>query len=225
MKKITLLAILFSIVTYAQEPVIKNLGDFNKVKVYNGLTVNLIKSSKNKLEITGKNSDLVSIKNSNGTLKIRLDFPKIYSKDELKINLYYAKKLQVIDANEGAIIISKFNIKQSQLEVKVQEGAEINLDITVEYLKVKAISGGKIILKGKATNQDIIARSGANYRAFNLKSDRIEVVASSGAEANITAKKFLDAKVRFGGQVYYEGKPEIIKTNKFIGGRVKQFEK
>lgn len=225
MKKITLLVILFTIVTYAQKPIVRNLGDFQKIKIYNGLTVNLIKSSKNKLEIIGENSDLVSIKNSNGTLKIRLDFPKIYSKKKLKIDLYYTKELQVIDVNEGATVVSKFNIKQSQLELKSQEGGKIDLKVTVEYLKIKAISGGKILLKGQATNQDIVVRSGAIYRAFSLKSDRVEVVASSGAEANVKVSKFLEAKVRFGGEVYYEGKPDVIKTNKFIGGRIKQFEK
>jgi len=34
----------------------------------------------------------------------------------------------------------------------------------------------------------------------------------------------LDAKVRFGGTVFYKGKPKDIKTKKIIGGTIKSVD-
>ena len=66
MKKLALLLTLTCSILFAQEPITKNLGDFNTIKVFNGLMVELQKSSTSKVEITGKKSDDVSVKNSNG---------------------------------------------------------------------------------------------------------------------------------------------------------------
>lgn len=225
MKKITLLLILFTINIHAQEPIVTNLGDFHTVKTYNGLEVNLIKSSENKLEIQGKTAERISVKNSNGTLKIRLDLPNIYLKHKVNIDLYYANKVPIIDANEGSLVTSKNIIKQSQLEIKVQEGARVNLELEVEFLEAKVITGGKILLKGTVVSQDVIARTGGIYRAFNLQSNNTEVSASSGGEANVKAIKVLKARANLGGSIYYEGNPEVLKRNRFLGGTVKQFEK
>ena len=118
MKKLALLLTLSCSILFAQEPITKNLGDFNTVKVFNGLTVELQKSSTAKVEITGKKSDNVSIKNSNGILKIRLKFPEGFTAEDVKITLYYNNKIDVLDANEGAEIFSESTLEQQHLEVK-----------------------------------------------------------------------------------------------------------
>ncbi|MDP5092894.1 MAG: DUF2807 domain-containing protein, partial [Polaribacter sp.] len=75
MKKIIFTIIVFSaFVMNAQTTVTKNLGDFSILKVYNGIEVELIKSSDQKIEITGEKSESVSIKNIDNTLKISLPF-------------------------------------------------------------------------------------------------------------------------------------------------------
>ena len=117
MKKLALLLTLTCSILFAQEPIIKNLGDFSTLKVYNGLTVEIQKSSTSKIEISGKKSDDVSIKNSNGVLKIRLKFPEGFTSEDVKIKLYYNSTINVLDANEGAQITSEEVLEQQHLEV------------------------------------------------------------------------------------------------------------
>ena len=75
MKKIIFTILVFlAFVMNAQTTVTKNLGDFSILKVYNGIEVELIKSSDQKIEITGEKSESVSIKNIHNTLKISLPF-------------------------------------------------------------------------------------------------------------------------------------------------------
>ncbi|SDW09058.1 Putative auto-transporter adhesin, head GIN domain [Lutibacter oricola] len=224
MKKLILVFVLISTIGFAQESITKNLGDFNQLKVYNGLDVELKKGSESKIEITGSQAEDVTIKNSNGTLKIRLKFPERFTSDDVNIVVYYSKDIDILDANEGAEIFSEEKIKQSHLEVKVQEGAKIDLDIKVKHLEVKCVTGGIINLEGKATNQTIEATTGGVYDGYNLQSITVMVTAASGAKAEVDAKELLDAKVRFGGNIYYKGTPETIKSKKIIGGTIKHVD-
>ncbi|MFA5298942.1 MAG: head GIN domain-containing protein [Lutibacter sp.] len=221
MKKITLLLIMFSATLFAQEPIITNLGDFNTVKVYNGLTVELEKSSSSKIEISGPKAEQISVKNSNGILKIRLRFPEGFTADNAKIVLYYSKDINVLDANEGATITSDEVIKQQHLEVKTQEGAKIKLETETQYLTVKSVSGGIITLNGSTDSQNIEATTGGIYSAYDLQSKQTIVTAASGANVEVNASELLDAQVRFGGSIYYKGTPEVLKTKIVIGGTIK----
>lgn len=221
MKKLTLFFMLFSATLFAQESITTKLGDFTDVKVFNGLTVELQKSNTSKIEISGSQAKDVSVNNSNGTLKIRLKFPKGFMAESVKIVLYYDNDISVLDANEGASIFSEETIKQQHLEVKAQEGARIQLNIDTKYLVVKSISGGFISLIGETENQTVEATTGGFYNGFDLKSKQAIVMSSSGANVEVKASELLDANVRFGGSIYYKGTPEILKTKITIGGTIK----
>ncbi|MBL4939430.1 MAG: DUF2807 domain-containing protein, partial [Lutibacter sp.] len=178
------------------------------------------KSNKSKIEITGSKSKDVSIKNSNGMLKIRLKFPEGFTAEDLNIKIYYANNIDILDANEGAIISSKETFKQQHIEVKVQEGAKINMAINTKHLVVKSVSGGIIKLEGVAQNQSIEATTGGIYEAFKVQSKQAVVTAASGARVEVNITEVLDAKVRFGGTIYYQGTPEVLKIKKIIGGTI-----
>jgi len=221
MKKLALLIVLISSITFAQKPITKKLGDFNTLKVFNGLTVKLQKADKPTIVITGSKADDVSVKNSNGVLKIKLKFPDSFKADDADITINYSEKIEVLDANEGAVIKADTPIKQQQLEVKVQEGAKINVPVEVKYLTIKTVSGGIIKLTGTTQNQTIEATTGGIYKGYDLQSKQSTALAASGAIVKIHTSEVLDAKVRFGGSIYYKGVPEVLKTKKIIGGTIK----
>lgn len=227
MKKINFTILVFvAFVVNAQTTVTKNLGDFSILKVYNGIEVELIKSSEQKIEITGEKSESVSIKNIDNTLKISLPFSlnpdKNLAKNEVLVTIYYNKNIAVIDANEASTITAK-EIKQDKLEVNAQEKAFINLVVAVKHLEVRASSGGVIKLTGTTKNQNVDLDLYGVYNGFNLEcSSSTTVKAGTGAKAEIFAGESLDAKVSFGGSIFYKGEPEIIKDKKVIGGIIQK---
>jgi hypothetical protein len=180
----------------------------------------LQKSNSSKIEILGFQAKDVSVNNSNGTLKIRLKFPKGFVAENIKIVLYYDEDISVLDANEGASIISEETIEQQHVEVRVQEGAKIDLDINTKYLVVKSVSGGLVYLSGETENQTIEATTGGIYSGFDLQSKQAIVMSSSGATVEVKTSDLLDASVRFGGSIFYKGTPEILKTKITIGGTI-----
>jgi len=67
-KTLYIFTILLSSVIIAQNPLDKNVGDFNEVKVYDLIEVNLIKSDENRVVITGDDVEDVEVFNKDGKL-------------------------------------------------------------------------------------------------------------------------------------------------------------
>ena len=219
MKKIVALVLLVTTIGFAQETIKKDLGSFDEIKVFNGLNVTLKKDTKNSIEITGYKADEVMIKNMNGRLKLSMQFPETFNaKDVEKIVIHYSNNLSVLDANEGSYIGSNETIKQEQIDLKTQEGAIIDLDIDIQFLEIKSVTGGTIIVSGTAKNQNIEATTGGSYKAYDLTAVNTTALAASGALVRVKTSELLDARVRFGGTIYYKGNPKEVKKKKIIGG-------
>ncbi|ARV07029.1 DUF2807 domain-containing protein [Polaribacter sp. SA4-10] len=227
MKKITFICIiLLSYITIAQSTITKNLGDYTTLKVYNGIELELIKSNEQKLEITGEKSELVKVKNVNNTLKISLPFSirpaENSAEGKIFVKIYYNKNITLIDANEGATITAK-DFNQDKIEVNAQERAFITLTTTANYISVRASSGGIIKLSGTAKHQDVDVDLYGIYHGYNMKvSGNSAVKSATGAKAEILAGDVLNAKVSFGGSIFYKGNPDIVKDKKVIGGIIQK---
>ena len=172
MKKCTLFLILLLATQFIRsqgEKIIVDLQPFTQLKAFDGLSVNLIKSSENKAVITGANTDKVAVVSNDGELKIRMEITKIFSGYRTFIDLYYTENLVVIDVNEDARISSKETIKQDVLEVKAQEGGEIIIDAEVEQMLIKSVTGGVITATGSSQNQDVAINTGGMYEGKEFK--------------------------------------------------------
>jgi hypothetical protein len=217
---IRLIIFLLPVYIFSQQTISSNSGDFHIIKTYNALNIELFKSHESKVEITAQNPNNVVVKNINGTLKISLKLQETFKGDVYNIKVFYNNNLDIIDANEGSEISAAHIINQPNLEVKTQEGAKINLLIDVKYLIVKSVSGGVVQLKGKVKNQNIETNTGGIYRGFNLVSEQSYVVSATAGISEVSATDILDAKVTFGGEIYYKGNPEVLNTKKVVGGTI-----
>lgn len=225
-KYISLFILCCGFTVFGQTTITKNLGDYTTLKVYNGIELELIKSTESKLVITGNKSEMVTVKNVDNTLKITLPFsikPENNSANgQVLVKLYYMNPIAVIDANEGATITGK-EIKQEKLEVNSQERAFINLVLDVKHLEVRASSGGIIKLSGSVKNQDVNVDLYGIYNGYALLATSNSTVnAGTGAKAEISAGETLKAKVSFGGSIFYKGNPEVLKDKKVVGGIIQK---
>jgi hypothetical protein len=220
MKKLIIgAAILFVQMSFGQ--VTKELGDFDTVKVYDKLSVKLVQSSENKVVIKGARETELEAVNKNGVLKLRMPFPKLLSGNDLEVTLYY-KHIELIDANEGAEVISKEAIKATSFKVSAQEGAKINVDLNVDKLKVSSVSGGEITATGKADNLDASLGAGGYFLGSKLATSQTKVSVSAGGKADVNASTLVDAKVSAGGSIYIYGKPKQINQKTVFGGKIEE---
>jgi len=212
------LVVAFSLISFSQN-VEKDLGEFSQLKTFDGLSVELVKSDKNKVVISGVHRDDVEVVNKNGLLKVRFNMPKASTLYETKIVLFY-KELNLIDANEGSFIFSDEIIKAIDIEIKAQEGAIIRLEVDAQRVNSRVVSGSIITLSGKASNQDVIVNSGGIYKAQECITEQTKVTVSAGGSAKIHATKIAKAKVKAGGNITIYGNPKLADTKKVLGGSI-----
>ncbi|CAL2088449.1 head GIN domain-containing protein [Tenacibaculum sp. 190524A05c] len=214
--------LLCTLICNAQTTITKSLKDFEVLKVYNGIDIELVQSEKQELIITGEKAEKVKVKESGKTLKIMMRFPETTADGKVKAVLYFNKDISTIDANEGVTLTCK-NLDQGHVEVKAQEGAFVNMVVNTKHLTVKGSSGGVIKLTGKTKNETVKLDLGATYHGYKLETEnQTNVKAGSGSKAEILAGESLEAKVTFGGTILYKGEPEFFSEKKVIGGTVEQ---
>lgn len=223
MKKIIFLSLLLVVqLVTAQTTINKELKDFSVLKLYSGIDLELVKSDKQYVVITGEKADKIKIKEKDGVLKILLRFPETIADGTVKATLYFNKNIDVIDANEGTVITGK-NLNQEKIEIKAQEGAFVNLVLKSKFLKVRSSSGAVIKLSGSTKNQTVSVDLGATYHGYNLAVSGVSnIKASSGAKTEINTGESLKARVSFGGTIFYKGKPKDLDKKKVIGGSIEE---
>ena len=219
---ISFLGLLSNPVTAQDKTVNQTLSAFSEIKVFDGISVNLIPGEKNEAVIRGANVEDVTILVSEGSLKIRMKVTKIFSGYRTFVDVYYRQPLRVIDVNEDARIICKETIKQEVLEVKAQEGGEIQVQANVTQFLVKVVTGGVIKAAGGSKNQDVQINTGGNYRGKDFKTGFSTVNVNAGSLAEIHATDYVKATVKAGGEVLVYGDPAKMDEKTVFGGTIKR---
>ncbi len=218
MKKIILIVfVMISQLNYSQTTI--KLENFDELKTFDQLNVTLVRSSENKVVVTGKNESSFEAVNKNGVLKLRMTITKMLSGDDTKVTLYF-KDIQSIDVNEGSIVNCRDEFKQTTMQLSAQEGAMIDVELDVDNSTAKLNSGGIINLSGKAVTQKITITSGGTLNAKHLETSQTTISVSAGGSADVNASTLVDAKVKAGGTIFIYGKPKQIKQETFAGGTI-----
>ncbi|RZJ67933.1 MAG: DUF2807 domain-containing protein [Flavobacterium sp.] len=213
------LTVLFSIQAAFSQTITKDPGDFNKVKVYDQISAELIPSNENKVEISGKRCKDVIVANQNGELKLAMPPSKLLKGEEIEAKIYY-QELKSVDASEGGYISSQQAVNSPRLEVTAKEGAEIKLQLDVEILKVKSVTGAIVRLEGKAGDQEVSIGTGGIVEAKDLITDRTDVSINAGGEADVNASKYVKARTKAGGEITIYGNPENVDKKSILGGTI-----
>ena len=224
MKKIIYYSlILVSFQVLSQGKIDRTLGDFSKVAVYDGINLELIKSDKNKAEISGKNTKYVVVKNKNGDLKIRLNLERRFSGEKTKVKLFY-KNVYTIVSHEGSNVFSKDTVEQSDISIKANSGSRQNLIFNVNTLNSVAATGGKIIASGKANYHDSTVSTGAEIDSKKLIANEAYITATTGGVVEVNVLDELELNSKLGGIINVHEKTNKITESISLGGTVNYLE-
>jgi hypothetical protein len=215
----TILILLVSIASYAQRMVEKEVGNFNEIKVFDLIEVNLINSTENKVIVKGRNTESVKIINDNGILKLRMQLEERFDGNQTFVEVYYTD-IDIIDANEGSEIVSAETIERNKIELRAQEGGRIKVGLQVNFAEIKSVTGGIIEASGLAKSQEVTLNTGGIFEGSSLKTQDTKVRITAAGEAEVYAAQKVDIKVTAGGDVKVYGNPKEINKKKFAGGRI-----
>jgi hypothetical protein len=196
----------------------RNVGDFNSLKVYDKITVEIVHSDENRVEISDR-ADEIQVVNKNGELKIKMSPTNFMSGDNVNVTVFY-KSLDDIQASQGSTISSNEVIESKMLSLTSNEGSKINLEINAERLNVKANSGGILNISGKANSQDIVVNSAGKFYGKEIDSEVATVSANAGGTAELNTTQSISATLRAGGVITVYGNPSERKVQKVFGGKI-----
>lgn len=219
MKHYTLFFLLSFFLVGSQTPVIKSLGEFSELKVYDLINVELIQSNENKIEITGEDRSNVLIVQKNDVLKIKMALNKSFNGNKTFVKLFFTK-IDIIDVNEGAKVNSKSVFKQYELQIKTQEGAKASVITDTKLLSIKSVTGGIINVSGTTKSQNIKLRTGGIYEAEQLQAQNSKIKIKTGGVANINSSERVEITIVAGGDLILHREPKTLKQVNIFGGRV-----
>ncbi|PQB05457.1 head GIN domain-containing protein [Aureitalea marina] len=220
MKKLLFVLALIACSAQAQRTITKDVGDFDMLKVYDLIEINLIQSDENRVVIKGHNTDDVRVINQNGKLKLRMEIDTRFDGSRTFIEVYYTD-IKTIDSNEGARIVVNQVIEQDEIELRAQEGGMIRVGLDVDRANIKAVTGGIIEARGLAKSQEISLNTGGIFEGMDLRTKRTKIGIMAAGEAEVNASDLVDLKITAGGDIYIYGNPKEIDEKRFAGGRVK----
>src|SRR5690606_7140756 len=196
-------------------------GDFDEIKVSNGLDVYLTQDTNEGIRIQADENlhDIIMTSVENNILSI-------YTKEN--INYAASRKVMVsfdaitkIKATSGCDVYITNTIKADALELSTTSGSDMELDIDVTSVTCDASSGSDIKLTGKADNLVAEASSGSDIKAGDLITKTSEVRASSGADTTVNATENLTANSGSDGEVKDYVKPEKVEKNDSTSGSIR----
>ena len=219
MKPYILFFLFSSFLVSSQTPISKTLGEFSELKVYDLVNVELIQSTENKIEITGEDTSNVFIVQKNDVLKIKMDLNKSFNGNKTFVKIFFTK-VDIIDVNEGAKVVSESLFKQYELQLKAQEGGEIYVISETKLLSIKSVTGGIIKVNGTTESQNINIRTGGIYEGASLQAVDSKIKIKTGGEASVRSSEVIEVTIVAGGDLIIHGDPKTVKQVNMIGGRV-----
>lgn len=215
-------ALLISTSVFAQVKQIRNVSDFSKINVSEGIQVTLTMGNFEKVEVNAPEDyiDKIVTKTEGSTLKLYI---------EGNNNNGYKKKIEVfvtaiqmngIKASSGSSVTTTNLIKSESFEVSVSSGAHANIEIEAHTIEAESSSGSSMVIRGTTTNLEADASSGASLLANKLVAQKADADVSSGAHIRLFVENDLEAEASSGGSIFYSGKPKKIDIEKSSGGSV-----
>ena len=218
----TSVLVLFMQLSFAQ--LSKDVGSFSKVKVFNGISVELISGTENRIEISGGLKDQVETVNKNGTLHIRMAFKKSFEGEEITAKVYY-KQIDEVQASEGSYISNSSVIKQKIFTLEARHGSSIKLNLNVDKVNVRSVTGGIVILSGEARNMAVNLGTGGVLKAKDLVAENANVKVTTGGQSDVNVTDLLEVTIKAGGDVNVYGNPQTIDEKITLGGSVTKMSK
>lgn len=197
----------------------RNLNDFNILKVFGNIKVDLIKSDSTYIILE---SDVVTLDKL--TTKVEGTVLTVKSlamgdKKEVFAKIYY-KSIEEITADGGANIAKTDTLRADKFTIKVLKGSLARVHVVATKVEASVGQGAELRLLGRADELDASAGSGGLFDGFGFTAKMADVKANTGGKINVLVTDDLRARANSGGAIVYKGKPKKESVDPSMGGSI-----
>lgn len=208
---------------------IVKINNFVGISVKSGIDVMLTQGITEKIEIKGLKTfaeDVSVTKNDSGIVtfemnKYTLKNWKWGKNESLKVFISF-KNLSTIKITECATVLADSVLSLENLNINIDDGSEMKLNLDAKNLEVVVENGSNIYLLGKAKNFNLTGNNASNINALNLQTNTVNAVLNNGTDAQINASDYIYVTAKNGCDVRYKGSPSKKKFKTSTYSTVKQ---
>ena len=143
----------------------------------------------------------------------------INNSKEMKVYVT-VKQLSELDASSAAKVKSEGKLEAEDLRISATSGSSVEIGVSCKILEIKSSSGSASVITGSASSLRAEGSSGAAIVTSDLKAEKGELDASSGAALVVQVTKEVRAHASSGGQISVSGNPASRDTDSSSGGSV-----
>ncbi|KAF0234969.1 MAG: hypothetical protein FD181_3597 [Prolixibacteraceae bacterium] len=199
------------------------IGSFTRIKLAGGFKVYLIQGDACIVTVKSTNSDVfdnIKITNYQNEVSIQMDASLFQYR---RVSLYITfKTLEKLYIEGGVNLKTNGFLDLNDFDVHIEGGANVDLNMKAENVKVYGEGGFLFELKGVAEKLDVTVKGAGHVSASELKTKDVSFVVAGFGTGSVYATKSLYAKIEGVGKLRYKGNPQINQNIDGLGS-VKPF--
>lgn len=210
-----IVTVIFSVSVIAQEEQnwpskTYEIGDFTRIKLDGGFKVYLIQGNECIVTVKSSNSDVfdnIKIANYQDEVSIQMDASLFQYR---RVSLYITfKTLEKLYIEGGVNLKTNGYLDLNDFDVHIEGGANLDLNLKAENVKVYGEGGFLFEMKGVADKLDVTIKGAGHVGASELKTKHVSFVMAGFGTGSVYATKTLYAKIEGVGKLRYKGDPKV----------------
>jgi len=211
-------------------------GQFERLKVSDGVSLTVSQSATTTLTAFGKARDIdsISARIEDNTLIIERNPEKptpfclfcFRSAPELILNVPSLGGVTIDRGGSAEFINLKTNyFTVDSMELNLNHGSTADFFLDAKKLIAEISNGSRLVLKGKTQEINAFVNGGSSLKAGRFEAITAKISASYGSNAEVFASETLEASAEHGSRITYKGNPAELTEQELSGSTIRSEEK
>jgi len=194
----------------------RSVGSFDGIIIKGACDIILTEGSNSvKLETDENLQDIVDIYVEDGNLVVK---NKESIKKSTEMNLFVSvRELRLLKINGAATLDATDVIQGKELEINVSGAVDGTMEVDVACLNVYCSGAATLNLSGRSGCANYEVDGAATIKAYDLRSDEVEIDVRGTGNAQLYADESLNIKVSGMANIDYKGNPRMTKSMRGMG--------
>jgi hypothetical protein len=205
----------------------RSVGDYDQIRIFGKLSVEMVPGVQNKIHIESRNVrlDKIETKVEEGELKIKMTSSLLKSeRPDVLLRVTYNDLKGITTLGDAEVRFDK-PVVQDVFAIKATSGSYIRLSIDAQELDLQAYQGGQVHIDGQADSLVALVNTGGILSGTGLVCQKVNIKLNTGGNGELTVQKELEANVNTGSDFSYFGHPEATDIQTAFGGSVSAWDK
>ncbi|MBP6557966.1 MAG: DUF2807 domain-containing protein [Flavobacterium sp.] len=199
----------------------RNLANFDKVTVSQGLECEIIYSDKLEVTVEADDNLINGIHTTveNGTLDISSEYDNYINVTSKRI-IVHMPKIVSLESTSGSTLKSGNILISNDITIKSSSGSSLEVEVEADKVTLETSSGSEQTVIGKALKVYTASSSGSTIDADELLANEVFAQSTSGSSTSVNAAVLLDGKASSGSSISYTNSPKEVRKEESSGGSV-----